>query len=81
MTICTRGFPGLRKLACVSVLVTILTNLRRALELDFLRSRRYFVASTARGRAVRAQQWKLCFRMVKTVDVSPGSHVVAGFAS
>jgi len=46
--------PGLRKLACVGIFVTILTNLRSALELHFLRSHRHFMAITALGGPVRA---------------------------
>lgn len=39
------------------------------------------MTSTALDGAVRAEQWKLCFRMVIAVDVRPGPHVVTGFAT
>lgn len=39
------------------------------------------MASTALDGAVRAEQWKLRFRMVIPADVRPGPHVVTGFAT
>ena len=56
-----RGFASFSELACVRVFVTILTNLRRALELDFLLADRNFVAGGALDGAVRAEQRKFCF--------------------
>jgi len=81
VTIRASGLPGFHKLAGMRIFVTILTNLRRALELHFLRPHRHFVAITALHRAVRAEQREFRFRMVEAVDVRPGPHIVAGFAA
>lgn len=75
------GLRGLRKLACMRIFVTILANLRSALELHFLRSHRHFMAITALDGPVRALQRKFRFRVVKTVDVRPRPHVMTGFAA
>lgn len=81
MTIRTRGLPGLRKLACVGVFVAVLTDLRRAFELHFFRTRRHLVTIAALHRTMRTEQWKLRFRMVEPADVRPRSRVVASLTA
>ena len=81
MAIGAGRLPSLCKLACVGIFVTILTNLRSALELHFLRSHRHFMTIAALDGAVRAEQREFRFRVVEAVDVRPGSHVMAGFAA
>jgi hypothetical protein len=76
-----RRFPSLRKLTAVSVFVTVLTNLRGALELDFPRAHERFVTGATLDHAVSAEKRELGFRMVESVDVCPGPHVMASFAS
>lgn len=81
MAIRASRLSSLRKLACVGIFVTILTNMRSALELHFLGSDRHFMAITALDGAVGAEQREFRFRMVEAVDVSPGPYVMAGFAA
>ena len=59
MAIGARSLPSLRKLACVGVFVTILTNLRGAFELYCFLASGYFVTSATIHRAVRPEQWEL----------------------
>lgn len=66
-----RRLPALCKLAVMSVFVTILTDLRRALELHVFLAHRHFVTRAALHGAVRSEQWKFSFRMVESVDVGP----------
>lgn len=75
------SFPGLCKLAAVSIFVTVLTNLRGALELDFPRAHGRFVTGATLDHAVSTEKWELGFRMVESVDVCPGTNVMASFAS
>ncbi len=77
----TRRLPCLRKLARVRVLVAILTDLRRPLELYFLRPHGSLMASAALHRTMRAEQGEFRFRVVIATDVSPGSCVVAGLTA
>lgn len=76
-----RSLTSLCKLARVSVLVTIPTNLRSSLELHLVSAHGRLVAGAALDHAVCAEKRELRFRMVKTVYIDPGPHVVAGFAS
>jgi len=75
-----RGLPGFRKLTRVRVLVTVLTDLRGAFELDLFRADRRLVAIAAQGYAVRPKKWEFGFRVVEAVDIGPRAHVVASFA-
>ena len=59
MAIGARSLPSLRKLACVGILVTALTNLRGAFEQYCFLARGYFVTSATIYRAVRPQQGEL----------------------
>lgn len=77
----TWRLPELHKLACMWLFVTVLTNLRSAFELHFLRSRWYLMTCTALDRPMRPEERELCFRMIKTCDVRPGSQVMTGFAA
>lgn len=67
----TRCLPTLRKLAVMSIFVTILTDLGRTLELHFFLPYRHLVASAALHGAVRPQQRELGFRMVESIHVGP----------
>src|ERR1700746_1523109 len=75
------GLPRFRKLACMCVFMAIFANRRGAFELYLRGSHRHLVAIPALYRAMRAEERKLCFRMVKTADVRPGSRIVARFAA
>ena len=81
VTIRASRLPCLGKLACMRIFVAILTNLRSALELHRLRSHRHFMAITALNGPVRAEQREFRFRVVESIDVCPGPHIVAGFAA
>lgn len=81
MTIRTRGLPRFRKLVRVGVFVAVLTDLRRAFELHFFRTRRYLVTIAALHRTMRTEKRKLRFRMVEPADVRPGSCVVASLTA
>lgn len=63
------------------VLVTVLANMRRALELHIFRTHRHLVTSATLHRAMCSEQGKLCFRMVKPVHVRPRPRVVTSFAA
>lgn len=81
MTIGAGGLAGFRKLSRMRVLVTILTNLRRSLELDLRAPRWRLVAITALHDTMCTQQWKLCLRVVESSDVRPGPRVMACLAA
>jgi len=81
VTIHTRGFASFGKLSVVRVLVAILAYLRRALKLHFLCAYRHRVTRATFHSAMRAEQRKLRFGMVETIDVGPGTRVVAGLAA
>ena len=55
--------------------------LRSPFELDFMRAWHGFMAIPAGYCAVRSFQWELCFGMVESVHVDPGSSVVACLAA
>ena len=61
--------------------VACLTNLRGALELDFLFAAQRLVTLAAINRSVRPEQGKLCLRVIKTVYVGPRARVMARFAT
>ena len=81
VTIRTSRLSDFHKLACVRIFVTILTNLRRTLELYLLRRHRHFVTIAAFDSPVRAEEREFGFGMVEAVDVCPGPHMVASFAA
>jgi hypothetical protein len=54
MAIGTGGLSGSCKLSCMSILVTVLTNLCRALELNCFRTYWHLVAGAATDNAVRS---------------------------
>lgn len=76
-----RRLPGLRKLAGVGFSVTILTNLRGALELHRFLAHGHFVTSATIYSSMRPQQREFGLCMVKSVDVRPRPHTVACLAS
>lgn len=75
------GLPRFRKLACMRVFMAIFANRRGTFELYLRVSHRHLVAISALYRAMRAEERKLCFRMVKAADVRPGSRIVARLAA
>jgi len=81
VTIVARGLPGLRKLSRMGVFVAVLTYLSRAFELYLLLTHGYFVAIAALHSPVRTEQWELGLRVIESLDVCPGPHVVAGFTA
>lgn len=80
MAIGAWSLPRLRELALVCVFVTILTNLRGALEPHLARAHGRLVAVAAWDHTVRAEKRELRFRMVKAIYICPRPYVVAGFA-
>jgi len=81
VTIRTGSLAGFGELASVSVLVTVLTNLGRALELHFLGTDGNLVTGAALYRAMRAKQRKFRLGMVEAIHVGPRAGIVAGFAA
>ena len=81
MAISAWSLTTFRKLACVSVFVTILTNLRRTLELHGFLTRRNLVTSSTIHGAMRPKQRELRPRMVESSYVRPGPYIVAGFTT
>ena len=81
VTIRAGGLSGLRKLAGVDIFMTILTNLRRPLELHFFRAHGYLVTSAALHRTMRTEQRELGFAVIKAVYVGPRPGVMAGLAT
>jgi len=69
-----------QKLAIVSILVASFTGCGRTFEARFV-SRQRLVAFGAGHGPMGTQQRKLRLRVVKPVDVSPGLHGMAGFAT
>lgn len=81
MTIGAWGLASFRKLPRMRVLVTILANLRRSLELDLRAPRWHLVAVTALRDTMCTQQWELGLRVVESSDVRPGPRVMARLAA
>lgn len=81
MTIGAGGLASFYKLPRMRVLVTILANLRRSLELDLRATRWHLVAIAALHDTMCTQQWELCLRVVESSDVRPGPRVMARLAA
>ena len=81
VTIRARRLSGLRKLASMRIFVTILTNLRSALELHRFCARGDLVTIAALYGTVRPEQRELRLGVIKARDVRPRPRVVAGFTT
>lgn len=71
MAIRTRCLTGFCELAIMSIMVTILANLRRALEQHFFLANRHFVTITALNGTVGSEQREFSFRMIEASHVGP----------
>src|SRR5690349_25149872 len=75
------ALASFRKMPRMRVLVTILANLRRSLELDLRTPRWHLVAITALHDTMCTQQRELCLRVVESSDVRPGPRVMTPLAA
>lgn len=81
VTIGARRFPRHRKLPGVRILVTVFAIPGSAFELYRVGAGRNLMAGATRHGAMRAQERKIRFRVVKPVYVRPRRHAMAGFTS
>ncbi len=68
------------ELASMRICMALIASLRRSLELNFVRARRWLVAVIARYCPMGSQERELGLTVVKTTDVYPRFCVVARFA-
>jgi len=71
----------LGELFCMNIHVACFANQRSLFELDFLLSRKSFVAIVASDRSMDAKQGEFSFRVVESRHVDPRFGAVAGFAA
>lgn len=81
MAIRTGRLARFRKLPRMHVLVAILANLRRSLELHLRGPNGSLVTRGTFHSSMRAEQRKLRFGMVESTDIRPGPRIVARFAA